>query len=113
MKVVKEFEKKQMKADLPDFGPGDTIRVHLKVVEGERERVQMFQGTVIGRTKGGSRERFTVRQISHGVGVERIFLTHSPRVEKIEVVRRGKTRRAKLYYLRERVGREARIEEQR
>ncbi len=100
-----------MKKDLPEFIPGDTVRVHLKVVEGERERIQVFEGVVIARANGGLKETFTVRKISGGVGVERIFPLHSPMISKIEVVRRGRVRRAKLYYLRKRAGKAARIAE--
>ncbi len=106
-------EREQLRRDLPEFGPGDTVRVHFKVVEGGRERVQAFEGVVIARRGGGLRETVTVRRISHGVGVERIFPLHSPRLERIEVVRRGRVRRAKLYYLREKVGKETRIKERR
>lgn len=97
----------------PNFSPGDTVRVHVKVKEGDKERIQIFQGVVIGRRGGGTRETFTVRKISGGVGVERIFPMHSPTVDKLEVVRRGKVRRAKLYYLRDLRGKAARIEERR
>jgi large subunit ribosomal protein L19 len=105
------LEKEQMRADLPDFGPGDTVRVHMRITEGDKERVQAFEGTCIARRGGGVRESFTVRKVSYGVGVERTFPLHSPRIEKIEVIRRGKVRRAKLYYLRQRRGRKARIKE--
>ena len=112
--IVREIEAEQFKADVPNFGPGDTVRVHAKVVEGSRERVQVFEGVVIRRRSGGINENFTVRRIaSHGVGVERTFLIHSPRIDKIEVLRHGKVRRAKLYYLRGRTGRAARIKERR
>ncbi len=111
MNLIDLVEQEQLKKDLPLFGPGDTVRVHLKVVEGERERIQVFEGTVIARANGGLRETFTVRKISGGVGVERIFPLHSPMIAKIEVVRRGRVRRAKLYYLRERSGKAARIRE--
>ncbi len=97
--------------DVPDFGPGDTVRVHAKVVEGDRERVQVFEGVVIRKRKSGSSSNFTVRRIAHDVGVERSFPLYSPRLEKVEVVRKGKVRRAKLYYLRGRTGRAARIKE--
>jgi len=97
--------------NIADFGPGDTVRVHAKVVEGTRERIQVFEGVVIRRRNSGSGSNFTVRRISHGVGVERTFPIYSPRVEKVEVTRRGKVRRAKLYYLRGRTGRAARIKE--
>lgn len=113
MEKVAVIEREQLRAKLPAFSPGDTVRVHLKVVEGGRERVQAFEGIVIGRKSGGLRETFTVRRISHGVGVERTFPLHSPRIERIDVVRKGKVRQAKLYYLRGKVGREARVKEQR
>ncbi|HEY8487055.1 MAG TPA: 50S ribosomal protein L19 [Limnochordales bacterium] len=102
-----------LRQDLPSFGPGDTVRVHLKVTEGDRERVQVFEGVVIARKHGGTRETFTVRKIASGVGVERVFPLHSPAIQKIEVVRRGQVRRAKLYYLRQRVGKAARVAERR
>ncbi len=106
-------EQEQLKSGTPEFTPGDTVRVHLKVTEGGRERIQAFEGVVIARKGGGVRETFTVRRISHGVGVERTFPLHSPRIERVEVVRKGKVRRAKLYYLRRKVGREAKIKENR
>lgn len=111
MNLIDLVEQEQMKKDLPVFGPGDTVRVHLKVVEGERERIQIFEGVVIARANGGIRETFTVRKISGGIGVERIFPVHSPMIAKIEVMRRGRVRRAKLYYLRKRSGKAARIRE--
>lgn len=111
MDKVAVVEREQIKGKLPVFTPGDTVRVHLKVVEGGRERVQAFEGVVIGRKNGGLRETFTVRRISHGVGVERTFPVHSPRIERLDVVRKGKVRQAKLYYLRGKIGREARIKE--
>ena len=112
--IIQELEKEQLKAFLPQFGAGDTVRVHAKVVEGNRERIQVFEGVVIRRRSGGVNENFTVRRIaSHGIGVERSFLLRSPRVEKIEVVRRAKVRRAQLYYLRERQGKSARLREKR
>ncbi|MER3438376.1 MAG: 50S ribosomal protein L19 [Chloroflexota bacterium] len=112
--VVRSVESEQMRTDIPMFGPGDTVRVHAKVVEGNRERIQVFEGIVIRRRGGGINENFTVRRIaSHGIGVERTFLLHSPRIEKIEVVRTGKVRRAKLYYLRNVTGKAARIKERR
>ena len=107
--LIQEIEKAQRKESVPDFGPGDTVRVHVKVVEGGKERVQIFEGTVIFRKKGLSRSAFMVRKISNGYGVERTFLLHSPRVDKIEVTRRGLVRRAKLFYLRKKVGKAARI----
>lgn len=111
MNQIDTFEKSQLKEKTPDFNPGDTVRVHIKVVEGERERIQVFQGAVIKRQGKGLKETFTVRKVSFGVGVERTFLTHSPMVTKIEIKSRGHVRRAKLYYLRERVGKKARIKE--
>jgi large subunit ribosomal protein L19 len=109
--VIRELEKEQMKQDIPAFRPGDTVRVHVKVIEGQRERIQLFEGVVIRRRGTGISETFTVRKISYGVGVERTFLLHTPKIEKIEIVRHGKVRRAKLYYLRDRVGKAARIKE--
>ena len=111
--VIGELEREQLRSDIPDFGPGDTVRVHLRITEGGRERTQAFEGTVIKRGNAGISERFTVRRVAHGVGVERTFPVHSPRVERVEVLRRGKVRRARLYYLRKRVGRAARIKEAR
>ncbi len=113
MNLVESVEVEQLKEDIPDFNPGDTVRVQVKVVEGDRERLQAFEGVVIAREKGGLKECFTVRRVTHGVGVERKFLIHSPRIAKIEVLRRGKVRRGKLYYLREKIGKSARIKEQR
>jgi len=109
--VLLEVEKSSLKSGLPAFAPGDSVRVHVKVREGEKERIQMFAGVVISRRGGGSRETFTVRKISGGVGVERVFPLHSPIIDKIEVERHGKVRRAKLYYLRGRKGKAARIDE--
>jgi large subunit ribosomal protein L19 len=106
-------ERSFLRDDLPDFAPGDTVRVHVRVVEGERERVQVFEGIVIRRRGSRLSETFTVRKISFGVGVERTFPVHSPMIAKIEVVTRGRVRRAKLYYLRERVGKKARVRERR
>ena len=112
--LVRSLESEQYRAETPLFGPGDTVRVHAKVVEGTRERIQVFEGVVIRRRAGGINENFTVRRIaSHGIGVERTFLLHSPRIDRIEVTRRGRVRRAKLYYLRGRTGRAARIKERR
>ncbi len=111
MNIIESLEKEQLRADVPKFGPGDTVKVHAKIVEGTRERIQIFEGVVIGRQGTGVREMFTVRRISYGVGVERMFPVHSPRVDKIEVVRRGAVRRAKLYYLRKLTGKAARIKE--
>jgi large subunit ribosomal protein L19 len=113
MQKLIALERQQMKPDLPIFTPGDTIRVHMKVAEGGRDRLQAFEGVVIGRRGGGLREAFTVRRVSHGIGVERTFPLHSPRVEKIEILRKGRVRRAKLYYLREKIGKETRIKEKR
>lgn len=113
MDILKALEQEQLRTDVPDFKPGDTVRVHVKVVEGNRERIQAFEGTVIKRQGSGARETFTVRRISYGVGVERTFPVHAPRVEKIELVRRGIVRRAKLYYLRSLTGKAARIREKR
>jgi len=111
--LIETVEKEFLRSDIPEFRPGDTVRVHAKVVEGGRERIQVFEGIVIRRQGGGLTESFTVRKISSGVGVERTFPVHSPRVAKIEVTRRGKVRRAKLYYLRTRSGKAARIKERR
>lgn len=111
MNIIEALEKEQLRSDVPKFGPGDTVKVHAKIVEGSRERIQIFEGVVIGRQGTGVREMFTVRRISYGVGVERMFPVHSPRVDKIEVVRRGAVRRAKLYYLRKLTGKAARIKE--
>ena len=111
MNLVDLVEQEQLRDDIPEFGPGDTLKVHVKVEEGGKERIQIFEGIVI-KTKGnGIRESFTVRKISFGVGVERVFPIHSPNVAKIEVVRRGDVNRAKLYYLRERRGKAARVKE--
>lgn len=111
MSLILEITQEQLRKDIPAFRPGDTLKVHVKVVEGSRERVQLFEGVVIKRRGGGISETFTVRKISYGVGVERTFPVHSPRLEKIEVARRGKVRRAKLYYLRSLRGKAARIKE--
>ena len=113
MLAIKELEDAQRRENLPEFGPGDLVRVTVRVIEGERERVQPFQGVVIARRNRGLKETLTVRRVTHGVGVERTFLLHSPRLEGIKVLRRGRVRRAKLYYLRSRVGRAARIKEDR
>src|SRR5699024_6988747 len=112
-KLIEEITKEQLRTDLPEFRAGDTVKVHVKVVEGSRERIQVFEGVVIKRQNGGISETFTVRKMSYGVGVERTFPVHSPRVAKIEVTRRGKVRRAKLYYLRNLRGKAARIKESR
>jgi large subunit ribosomal protein L19 len=111
--IIDKIEREGMRKDVPDFEPGDTVRVHVKIVEGDKERIQVFEGTVIGRQGGGLRERFCVRKLSYGIGVERIFPVHSPRVDKIEVTRRGRVRRAKLYYLRDRMGKAAQVKERR
>ena len=113
MNVIQQLEKEQQKDKVPALRAGDTVKVHAKVVEGTRERIQIFEGIVIGCRGSGTKQIFTVRRIAHGVGVERSFLLHSPRIEKIDVVRHGKVRRAKLYYLRGRVGKSARIREKR
>ncbi|MBS3969344.1 MAG: 50S ribosomal protein L19 [Clostridia bacterium] len=113
MDVLKVVESEQLKKDLPGFNVGDTVRVHVKVVEGTRERIQVFEGIVLKRQGTGLRETFTVRRISYGVAVERTFPLHSPKIEKIEVIRKGKVRRAKLYYLRDRIGKSAKIKERR
>lgn len=111
MNIIETLENERLRKDIPEFRPGDTVRVHVKVVEGKTERVQVFEGIVIARKNAGVRETFTVRRISYGVGVERTFLVHSPRLEKIEVKRRGIVRRAKLFYLRGLSGKAARIKE--
>jgi len=113
MNLTDIVEQSQLRDDVPDFAPGDTVKVHVKVVEGNRERVQVFQGVVIARKGEGARETFTVRKLSFGVGVERIFPIHSPIVDKIELAIRGDVRRAKLYYLRDRVGKAAKVKEKR
>ena len=109
--IIKNIEAAQLKAEVPQFNVGDTVRVSAKVKEGNRERIQVFEGTVIKRQNGSSRETFTVRKSSNGVGVEKTWPLHSPIVEKIEVVRRGKVRRVKLFYLRDRVGKRAKVKE--
>ena len=109
--IITEITKEQLRTDIPNFRPGDTVRVHVKVVEGTRERIQMYEGVVIKRRGGGISETFTVRKISYGVGVERTFPVHTPKIANLEVVRRGKVRRAKLYYLRNLRGKAARIKE--
>lgn len=111
--IVDQITKKQLKTDTPDFNSGDTVKVHVRIIEGNRERIQLFEGVVIKRQGGGVSETYTVRKISNGVGVERTFPLHSPRIEKIEVIKRGKVRRNKLFYLRERSGKSARIKEKR
>jgi len=109
VEILKSIEMMQLRQDIPSFRAGDTVKVHVKVVEGGKERVQVFEGLVISRHGGSVRETFTVRRVSYGVGVERIFPVHSPRIERIEVVRRGRVRRAKLYYLKALTGKAARI----
>lgn len=111
MEILKQIEQEQLRTDLPNFGPGDTVKVHLRVKEGKRERIQIFEGLVIKRQNSGVRETFTVRKISFGVGVEKTFPVHSPVIEKIEVTRRGKVRRAKINYIRKRVGKAAKVKE--
>lgn len=113
MNQLQQVESLYIHKEQPEFRAGDTVRVHVRVVEGDKERIQVFQGVVIGRRGGGTRETFTVRKISGGIGVERIFPLHSPSIQRIEVVRHGKVRRAKLYYLRSLRGKAARIEERR
>ncbi len=113
MNATDLIDQRNLRDDIPDFAPGDTLKVHVRVVEGTRERVQLFQGAVIRRQGDGIRETFTVRKVSFGVGVERTFPVHSPILAKIEVVTRGDVRRAKLYYLRDRVGKAAKIKEKR
>ena len=113
MNIIQALEQEQLRSDIPDFAPGDTVRVHVKVVEGTRERIQAFEGVVIARSGTGVRETFTVRRISYGVGVERTFPVHSPRLDKIQLMRHGIVRRAKLYYLRNLTGKAARIRERR
>lgn len=111
MDLMQNFNEKYLKAEPPKVEVGDTVRVHIKVKEGNRERIQVFEGTVIAKKHGGIEETFTVRRISYGIGVEKVFPVHSPAIEKIELVRHGKVRRAKLYYLRGRVGKAAKIKE--
>ncbi len=111
MNIIKSLEQQQLRNDLPDFNIGDTVKVHLKVKEGKRERIQIFEGIVLKRQNGSIRETVTVRKISYGVGVEKTLPLHSPKIDKIEVVKRGKVRRAKLNYLRDRVGKAARVKE--
>ena len=113
MNIIEVLEQEQLRSDIPEFRAGDTVKVHAKIVEGNRERIQVFEGVVISRSGSGVRENFTVRRISYGVGVERTFPVHSPRIDKIEVARRGIVRRAKLYYPRNLTGKAARIREPR
>ncbi|MBP2031641.1 large subunit ribosomal protein L19 [Clostridium algifaecis] len=109
--VIKAIEAEQIRKDLPEFNVGDTVKVHVKISEGNRERIQVFEGVVLKRQNGGLRETFTVRRVAYGVGVERTFPVNAPIIDKIEVVRKGKVRRAKLYYLRDRVGKAAKVKE--
>lgn len=111
MDLMKTFSDKHLREEVPSVTVGDTVRVHLKVKEGNRERIQVFEGTVIAKKHGGIAETFTVRRISYGVGVEKVFPLHSPVIEKVETIRHGKVRRAKLYYLRDRVGKRAKVKE--
>ena len=111
--LIKSLEQEQLKNEVPNFGPGDTVKVHVRIVEKKRERIQVFEGVVIKRQGGGNRETFTVRKISFNVGVERTFPVHSPKIEKIEVTRKGKVRRAKINYLRTRTGKAAKVKEAR
>jgi len=113
MNVVEMLEMEQMRGDIPDFKPGDTVKVHARIKEGEKERIQVFQGVVIRKRKGNTGATFTVRKVSYGIGVERIFPLHTPNIDKVEVVSRGKVRRSRLYYLRNLRGRAARIKEKR
>ena len=109
--IIKAIENEQLKSDITDFNVGDNVKVYAKVIEGSRERIQVYEGTVLKRQNGGARETFTVRKLSNGVGVEKTWPLHSPIIDKIEVVRRGKARRAKLFYLRDRVGKAAKVKE--
>jgi large subunit ribosomal protein L19 len=113
MDIIQSLEREQMRIDIPDFRPGDTIRVHAKIKEGDKERIQVFQGAVIRKRKGTMGATFTVRKISYGIGVERIFPIHSPSIDRIEIVSRGKVRRSRLYYMRGLKGKAARIKEKR
>ena len=113
MNIIETIENEQMRVDIPDFRAGDTIRVHARIKEGEKERIQVFQGTVIRKRKGRTGATFTVRKISYGIGVERIFPLHSPTIDKVEVVTRGKVRRGRIYYLRKLRGKAARVKEKR
>ncbi len=112
MDLIKALTNEQLKENVPELNIGDTIRIHNKIKEGNRERIQLFEGTIIAKNGGGISETFTVRRVSYGVGVEKTFPVHSPNVEKVEVIRRGKVRRAKLYYLRDRVGKSSKVKEQ-
>lgn len=112
MDALKLISQSSMKENVPEFNVGDTVKVHVQIKEGEKSRIQVFEGTVIAKKHGGISETFTVRRVSHGCGIERVFPVHSPAVDKVEVIRRGKVRRAKLYYLRDRVGKAAKVKEQ-
>ena len=111
MDIIRAIEQQQIKQDVPEFNVGDNVKVHNRITEGNRERIQIFEGTVIAKKHGGIEETFTVRRISYGIGVEKVFPLHAPSIEKVEVVRHGKVRRAKLYYLRDRVGKAAKVKE--
>ncbi|MFY9706171.1 MAG: 50S ribosomal protein L19 [Desulfobacterales bacterium] len=113
MEKIKQLEREMMRLDLPDFAPGDTVKVHVKIKEGEKERIQVFQGVVISKRKGMASASFTVRKVSYGVGVERIFPLHSPVIERLEIITKGRVRRAKIYYLRKLRGKAARLKERR
>ena len=112
MNIIESLTNDQLRTDLPEFNIGDTIKVHVKIKEGDKERIQVFEGTVIARKHSGVSETFTVRRVSYGVGVERVFPVHSPNIDKLEIVRKGKVRRGKLYYLRNRAGKAAKVKEQ-
>ncbi|WP_142414429.1 50S ribosomal protein L19 [Hathewaya massiliensis] len=111
LEIIKSIEAEQLRKDLPEFGVGDTVKVHIKIKEGSKERIQIFEGTVLKRQNGGIRETFTVRRVAYNCGVEKTFPVNSPAIDKIEVVRKGKVRRAKLFYLRDRVGKAAKVKE--
>ena len=111
MDIIKSIEHEQLKSSIPDLKIGNTVKVHVRIKEGNKERIQVFEGTIIKKQRGGSNETFTVRRVAYGTGVEKTFPVHSPRVEKVEIVRRGKIRRSKLYYLRDRVGKATRVKE--
>ena len=113
MNAIENLEKEHLRMDIPNFKPGDTVKVNFKIQEGDKERIQIFEGVVIRRRRGNTRGTFTVRKISYGIGVERIFPLHSPKIAKIEVSRRGAVRRAKLYYIRDKVGKKARVKKAR
>lgn len=111
MNIIEKIDQEQMRFDVPDFRPGDTVKVYIRIIEGDKERVQVFQGVVLKRKRGNMNATFTVRKVSNGVGVEKTFALHSPRLEKVELVSRGRVRRSRLFYLRERRGKAARIKE--